>query len=438
MIYRWLKDREIGDQLTVIDLKSYILKMINIKQKSKIEQIWLFVKNSYVRNKEEDKSEDLFINTNIEGQAVSDETELSTLFRTYEKLNLSINNSKISLWITYHIDGIDKQIKIDTYSSWSVHYLKLMIFYELNSSKNSVEISDDRSAEKEDTEIHSLNQLKLHYSSICLTDSSKSLANYGIIGSIFTSSTRPLTTELKTSSRQGGTQTKQGSISNTDRMMNSYDLTLVIVKRLLTGKLTIGLDFTFNIIKEVHKVNWSEEAPDYREITDGMCLLLYCANTEWPAYDELSVLNIGYGKFRLSRNKPRCPIWENTDVQLRNLGFVKCEWTIKGILKKNLKSKVNSSGRWYDGSLHTFKEMDYYNDWVDLEVSSKRVEIKDVKVSSSEKSNKKNKKQTTISQTSNNTEKLQWDPIDDITNAPSSRLKSGWWCNYSKHFMAEK
>ena len=42
---------------------------------------------------------------------------------------------------------------------------------------------------------------------------------------------------------------------------------------------TLGIDFTFNTIKNVKKVSWKEEAPWYREILDGFCWLGYCHNT---------------------------------------------------------------------------------------------------------------------------------------------------------------
>lgn len=43
------------------------------------------------------------------------------------------------------------------------------------------------------------------------------------------------------------------------------------------------LDFTFNTIKNVKKVEWKPQAPWYREITDGFCWLAYCTNTQLGA-----------------------------------------------------------------------------------------------------------------------------------------------------------
>lgn len=40
----------------------------------------------------------------------------------------------------------------------------------------------------------------------------------------------------------------------------------------------MGIDFTFNTIKDVKKVSWKDSAPWYREINDGFVWLAYCNN----------------------------------------------------------------------------------------------------------------------------------------------------------------
>ena len=49
-------------------------------------------------------------------------------------------------------------------------------------------------------------------------------------------------------------------------------------------KLSLGIDFTFNTIKNVKKVNWKDDAPWFREITDGFCWLCYCQSPKCMAY----------------------------------------------------------------------------------------------------------------------------------------------------------
>lgn len=43
-------------------------------------------------------------------------------------------------------------------------------------------------------------------------------------------------------------------------------------------KLSGGIDFTFNTIKNVRKVQWKDDAPWFREISDGFCWIAYCHN----------------------------------------------------------------------------------------------------------------------------------------------------------------
>lgn len=43
-------------------------------------------------------------------------------------------------------------------------------------------------------------------------------------------------------------------------------------------KLAKEIDFTFNSIKDVKKVSWKDDAPWFREISDGFCWLAYCHN----------------------------------------------------------------------------------------------------------------------------------------------------------------
>jgi hypothetical protein len=48
--------------------------------------------------------------------------------------------------------------------------------------------------------------------------------------------------------------------------------------------LSLGIDFTFNTIKNVKKVNWKEDAPWFREISDGLSWICYCMNPKCMAF----------------------------------------------------------------------------------------------------------------------------------------------------------
>jgi hypothetical protein len=60
------------------------------------------------------------------------------------------------------------------------------------------------------------------------------------------------------------------------------------------NKISLGIDFTFNTIKNVRKVTWKEDAPWFREISDGFSWIAYCHNSKCKANGELVVINRGF------------------------------------------------------------------------------------------------------------------------------------------------
>jgi hypothetical protein len=83
-----------------------------------------------------------------------------------------------------------------------------------------------------------------------------------------------------------------------------------------------------------------------------------------PAYNELVVINRGYDIFQLKKDSNngllRCPCCRTSKfLKVRNCGFVNCEWSMRGTLRKNKESKIYADGRTYDGKLYTFKECEY-------------------------------------------------------------------------------
>ena len=97
------------------------------------------------------------------------------------------------------------------------------------------------------------------------------------------------------------------------------------------------MDFRFNQLRQVKKVQWKEEAPWYCEVQDGLSWFGYCHNKQCKAFKNLFTVNRGYGIFKLDQeiNEFNCPVCKKTDYALRNLGFVNCEWALKGVLKSN-------------------------------------------------------------------------------------------------------
>ena len=152
--------------------------------------------------------------------------------------------------------------------------------------------------------------------------------------------------------------------------------------------LSLGIDFSFNSIKSVKKVIWKEEAPWYREISDGFCWLCYCKNQSCHAFNQLVVINRGYCMVAIDKELKKlvCPVCKegnkapNPDSEptlaIRNCGFVNCEWAMKGIPLKNRTSKIYSEGRTYDNKLYTFQENDHRNMWSQLDIVVKKLNEK--------------------------------------------------------------
>jgi hypothetical protein len=145
------------------------------------------------------------------------------------------------------------------------------------------------------------------------------------------------------------------------------------------NKVSLGIDFTFNTIKNVKKVNWKEDAPWFREISDGFCWLCYCQNEKCLAYGQLVVINKGFGVFSIKKevSRVRCPCCLGSKkLAIRNCGFVNCEWAMRGILTKNSESKIYADGKTYDSKLYTFKECDYRTVWLALDLMIKKLDTK--------------------------------------------------------------
>lgn len=63
-------------------------------------------------------------------------------------------------------------------------------------------------------------------------------------------------------------------------------------------------------------------------------------------------------------------------LNVRNCGFVNCEWVMRGILKSNISSKIYAEGRTYDNKLYTFKENNYREIWNTLDIIIKKLDPK--------------------------------------------------------------
>ena len=268
----------------------------------------------------------------MEGTRLNDSEYLAAILEK-GKIFVSLTNNKI--WVNISstlITPEDEHLShfVNTYPSCSVYYLKIMLLRLIS----------------EQYPDYNLGNLKLHYNDKLLKDE-KCLSDYNMNSMLGSASTQPMT-----GARIATNMTKSEAV---------YELTLVFVKKEKEGIFKIGklfnrvlwyrfswwfiddsfdvdgLDFTFNKIKDVQRVNWSEEAPRYWEIQDGMCWLCYCFNDKCKAYNQLFVINRGYGKFKLSEESKNVFEWVvcfSNQIIVKNIGFVHSEWTVRGVLKR--------------------------------------------------------------------------------------------------------
>lgn len=58
-------------------------------------------------------------------------------------------------------------------------------------------------------------------------------------------------------------------------------------------KCAIGIDFSFNILKNINKIDFSEEAPSYRAASEGINIICYCVNSGCKIENQVFVKNLG-------------------------------------------------------------------------------------------------------------------------------------------------
>lgn len=121
------------------------------------------------------------------------------------------------------------------------------------------------------------------------------------------------------------------------------------------------MDFRFNQLRHVKKVQWKQQCDWWCEVTDGFSWYGYCLRKECKAWKNLFVINRGYGIFKLDQELEGicCPVCKKKKFELCNIGFVNCEWAIKGALKSSPDQKIFADGQTFDDKLYTFTEADY-------------------------------------------------------------------------------
>ena len=136
---------------------------------------------------------------------------------------------------------------------------------------------------------------------------------------------------------------------------------LLTIKNEIGSSEQIGLNFRFNYFKDVSKISFDKNAPEYCECSDGINLFVFCFNQECLLFNKYFVVNLGYGLFNiLKQNKnikcPKCR--DNNNIEIKNIGIINSKYFYSGKLKtkEKEKSSFEGDGITLDDKLYILKE----------------------------------------------------------------------------------
>lgn len=171
----------------------------------------------------------------------------------------------------------------------------------------------------------------------------------------------------------------QNSNNNNNNNSNNIKYTLhflLTIKNDVGSSEQIGLNFRFNYLKDVSKISFNKNAPEYCECSDGINLFAFCFNQECLLYNKYFVVNLGYGLFNIlkrSRNI-KCPkCGDYNGIEIKNIGIINSKYYYSGKLKakENEKSSFEGDGITLDDKLYIFKEAKINSFLVQLYIEAK-------------------------------------------------------------------
>ena len=155
---------------------------------------------------------------------------------------------------------------------------------------------------------------------------------------------------------------------------------LLTIKNNIGSSEQIGLNFRFNYLKEVNKISFNKDAPEYCECSDGINLFAFCFNQECPLFNKYFVINLGYGLFNILKQskKIKCPkCGDNNNIEIKNIGIINSKYFYSGKLKvkesekEKGKSSFEGDGITLDDKLYIFKEAKINSFLVQLYIEAK-------------------------------------------------------------------
>lgn len=271
-----------AEPLQVIIIKNYISQNTN----TRIENISLFINpyneqdSSYGLSDEFDVLK-LFHNKSISTNFLSiagtlytnktNKTNKDITPTLYYKLLTDIPLCKII--IEYFLTNIDK-ILLEASVNCSIFILKYMLNKKLSIPEHEQNLIDLNTQKpyKNDEIIANIinpndNSIRLNHSQINFSTAAKNDENSILNASHFDSTTQ-------------------------NNFQSEKFLRIQLIRK-GRRRCSIGIDFSFNILKDIKKIEFVEDAPSYREASDGLNIFCYCKNKTCKIFDELFVAHIG-------------------------------------------------------------------------------------------------------------------------------------------------
>ncbi len=271
-----------SEPLYVIKIKNFISQNTN----TRIENISIFTNH----NKDQDTNYGLFDEFDI-FRLFDNKTISSKLIKNNGTfLTFNSNNNRehiptlyyrilndiplVKIIIEYFLTNIDK-ILIEVSSNCSIYILKSLLSQKLHIPENEQNLID--------------------------LNTQKPFKNDEIIGNIINpnidNSIRLNNSQINNST--SSVHKENDAINTLNRSVSEFNLResgkFLKIQLIRKGKRTcsIGIDFSFNILKDIKKIEFCENAPSFREATDGLNIFCYCKNKSCKIIDELFVVNLG-------------------------------------------------------------------------------------------------------------------------------------------------
>lgn len=153
----------------------------------------------------------------------------------------------------------------------------------------------------------------------------------------------------------------------------------IILVRKTKKSFSIGLDLTFAAMNNIKKIKFDEDAPNYREVSDGMSLFCYCKNPSCKIKGQMFVKKVGYGKFNILKifDELSClKCHDKKRIEARNIGFVNCEWNYKGYLSNKSTSFISGDGLTIDNKLYVLDNIHLSKQISQMEITVRESSIK--------------------------------------------------------------